>query len=79
MIAMTDLSIIAKLVNRFGDGKHVIATPGTLQFFEDAYITRCIHKALQSGRLSFADMAEAKQRLDPDYRPKRKPKTLVHY
>lgn len=76
-----DLSVIAKIVNLYGDGKHAIATAGTLPFFSTAYVERCIRRALDSGRLSYPDMEEVKCWLDPKRvrvaRPK--PKTLVHF
>ena len=76
---MTDINVIVKLVNLYGDAKHVIATPATLPFFEAAYVTSCVKGALASGRLSEYEMGAAKQWLDPQWVPKAKPKTLVRF
>lgn len=76
---MTDINVIVKLVNQYDDGKHTIATPGTLQFFESCYVNECVRRGLAAGRLSEAEMKAAKKWLDPEYEPKPKPKTLVHF
>lgn len=77
---MIDLNVIVKLVNLHGDGKHAVATLGTLQFFDAGYINECIKRGLATGRYSFADMETAKRWLNPSRpeRPKPKPKVLHH-
>lgn len=76
---MIDIHAIVKIVNLYGDGKHTIATPATLQFFEAPYVNGCVQRALAGGRLSEADLATAKQWLNPQWKPKAKPKTLVRF
>jgi hypothetical protein len=76
---MPNLDLIAQIINKFGDHEHPEASASNLIFFETPYVTACIQKALASGRLSEAGMAEAKRWLDPGYKPKAKRKTLVRW
>lgn len=48
----SEKDFICFAINRFGDGEHPCASPETLKYFEEDYVTVCVERAIDCENLT---------------------------